>query len=82
MIRGTVEIDQARCKGCDLCTVFCPQDVLVLDQHTLNAKGYHPAMLVEDDNVCTGCAICALVCPDVCITVYRESRRSRQTATA
>lgn len=80
MKRGTVTIDQSRCKGCDLCTLFCPQDVLTLDPNTLNAKGYHPAMLVEDEKQCTGCAVCAVVCPDVCITVYRE-RRSVRAAT-
>ena len=72
MIHGTVLIDQQRCKGCDLCTTVCPQDVLTLDMQTLNAKGYHPAMLVEDGSHCTGCTICALICPDVCITVLRE----------
>jgi 2-oxoglutarate ferredoxin oxidoreductase subunit delta len=38
----------------------------------LNAKGFHPAELLEVAGRCTGCAICAVVCPDVCITVYRE----------
>lgn len=75
MIQGTVIIDQERCKGCDLCTRFCPQDVLHLDLTHLNAKGYHPAMLDESVKHCTGCAVCAVICPDVCITVLREVRR-------
>lgn len=78
MIKGTVFIDEDRCKGCDLCTIVCPQDVLTLDEHQLNAKGYHPAILVEtDDKHCTGCTICAVICPDVCITVLREPKKSR-----
>lgn len=81
MIHGTIIVDADRCKGCDLCTMVCPQDVLHLDPHTLNAKGYHPAKLTEtDDKQCTGCALCAVICPDVCITVLREPRPQRVTA--
>ncbi len=81
MAKGTVFIDQERCKGCGLCLPVCPQDVLALDQSILNAKGYHPAVLVDPDDRCTGCAICTVICPDVCITVYREVRtKSRAVA--
>lgn len=69
MLKGTVVLDQARCKGCMLCVEFCPQHALSIDNTTLNAKGYHPAVLSSDD--CTGCNVCGLICPDVCFTVYR-----------
>jgi 2-oxoglutarate ferredoxin oxidoreductase subunit delta len=72
MVRGTILIDHERCKGCELCSAFCPQQVIALDETVLNAKGYHPAMLSDPDSACTGCGICAVICPDVCITVYRE----------
>ncbi len=73
MAYGTILVDTDRCKGCNLCTTVCPQDVLQLDANRLNAKGYHPAVLVEAEGKhCTGCAICAVICPDVCITVLRE----------
>lgn len=75
MIRGTVFIDSERCKGCNLCTIVCPQDILTLDSQSINAKGYHPAILVENGNQCTGCTICAVICPDVCITVLREPNK-------
>jgi len=74
MAKGTIFINQERCKGCDLCTAACPQDILILDPNVLNAKGYHPAALNDPHGQCTGCAICAVACPDVCITVYRETR--------
>lgn len=74
MARGTIYIDQNRCKGCILCTTACPQSVIVMDNDTLNGKGYHPALLADPDDKCTGCAICAVICPDACITVYREMR--------
>ncbi len=71
MAHGRIIIDQDRCKGCELCTTVCPQNVIVMDESVLNAKGYHPAAFV-DNGECTGCAVCAVICPDVCITVYRE----------
>ncbi len=74
MTRGTINIDQERCKGCELCTSVCPQHVIAIDQSLLNSKGFHPAHLTEDG--CTGCAVCAVICPDVCITVYREAHRA------
>lgn len=82
MARGTIFIDQNRCKGCLLCTTACPQKVMALSEDVLNALGYHPAMLADPDNKCTGCAICAAICPDVCITVYREIRTPGQAVEA
>lgn len=79
---GTVIVDQGRCKGCGLCVTVCPQDVLALEEDTLNAKGYHPAVLVDPENKCTGCSVCAIICPDVAITVFRETRPRRQRAAA
>jgi 2-oxoglutarate ferredoxin oxidoreductase subunit delta len=74
MSKGTILIDQERCKGCALCPTVCPKDAISMNHDVLNAKGYHPAMLLNAD-VCTGCAICAVICPDVCITVYRAPKR-------
>ena len=74
MAKGTITIDQDRCKGCGLCVTVCPQDVIVMDQVHLNAKGYYPASLADPDQGCTGCAICAVICPDTCIAVFRETR--------
>ena len=79
MARGTIFIDQERCKGCALCTTVCPQAVLRTDNAYLNDKGYHPAVLVDPDEKCTGCAVCAVICPDVCITVFRAPPVKRQT---
>ncbi len=83
MAKGTVYIDQDRCKGCELCTTVCPQNVLAMADF-LNSKGYHPATLVDPEGKCTGCAVCAVICPDVCITVYREpvQKRRRTAVTA
>jgi len=69
-IRGTIEVDELLCKGCELCAAACPQDVIELAER-LNAKGYHPAALKAEG--CTGCGICAIVCPEAAIAVYREA---------
>ena len=70
IINGAVVIDINRCKGCDLCVVACPADVLELQPKEVNDRGYHYAYDKNPD-ACIGCASCAAVCPDGCFTVYR-----------
>jgi len=72
MAKGRIEINEANCKGCTLCTIACPQDVIQMAVDHLTARGYFPAQLVDPEGKCTGCALCAVACPDVCITVYRQ----------
>ena len=74
-VRGRVVVSELYCKGCELCIGACPQNSLKLSAERMTAKGYHPAVLVNDS--CTGCGICAIVCPEAAITVYREALRSR-----
>ena len=69
-MKGATVVDIERCRGCGLCVVACPLDVLALTTKEVNRKGYNFAHEVLADT-CTGCASCATVCPDGCITVYR-----------
>ena len=59
-----------RCKGCGLCVNACPKKILVLAQDKINAKGHHPAEIIDQEK-CIACAFCATMCPDCVITVER-----------
>ncbi len=71
MAKGHIEVDEAKCKGCALCTTVCPYEVLRLADH-FNARGYRPVRQVDPDEQCTGCMLCAMICPDAVITVFRQ----------
>lgn len=62
-------VDTVTCKGCSLCVVACPTDVIRLAEE-VNGKGYNFAYMFKPE-ACIGCANCAMVCPDSCITVYK-----------
>ena len=72
MAKGRITIREENCKGCTLCKIACPQDVIEMVTDHINVKGYYPAALVDPEGKCTGCALCAVACPDICITVYRQ----------
>ena len=66
-LKGRIVVNEAYCKGCEMCVAACPQGV------------YHPAELVEEG--CTGCVVCAVVCPEAAITVFREASHVKQPVT-
>ncbi|HEX2913422.1 MAG TPA: ferredoxin family protein [Chloroflexia bacterium] len=76
-MRGTIKIDENRCKGCELCTSVCPKDLISMATY-FTPRGYHPATLVDPQGACTGCLLCSTICPDAAITVYREADRRKK----
>lgn len=81
-MRGTIVIDNNRCKGCELCTLVCPKNVISMADH-FTPRGYRPAQLIDPGGLCTGCLLCSTICPDVAITVYRATvGRQRPVANA
>ncbi|MFO8033043.1 MAG: 4Fe-4S dicluster domain-containing protein [Desulfohalobiaceae bacterium] len=71
---GRVEIRRERCKGCLLCTLVCPEEILVQSQE-LNSQGYKVVQVVAGkEQECKGCAFCAEICPDCVLTVYRKPK--------
>ena len=69
-VKGAIVVDIENCKGCEVCSVACPTQVIVMAKE-VNGKGYHYSYM-ENPEACTGCTSCALVCPDSVITVYRK----------
>ncbi len=64
---GQVYVVQERCKGCEFCWEFCPEDVLEQSDER-NEKGYYYPR-VKDDKIgaCTDCGMCTEICPEYCI---------------
>lgn len=69
MVRVT--INESLCKGCGLCVRACPKKIIELSKTKINAKGYHPAEVVNME-ACIGCTSCARTCPDVVIRIEKD----------
>lgn len=68
-MKGYIEVDTDRCKGCGLCVEACPRHCIGISSK-VNRKGYCYAEQTVAE-VCSGCTACGIICPDGCITVYR-----------
>lgn len=64
-----IEFREERCKGCGLCVMACPKNLISVDSK-INRSGYHVACIGEQER-CTGCSLCAEMCPDMVITVFK-----------
>ncbi len=67
-----VTFREERCKGCELCVTACPKGIIKISEDRLNAKGFRPAE-ITDQEACIGCAFCATICPDVVIEVEKDA---------
>lgn len=70
MGKGKPEIDRERCKGCELCTMVCPEAILRMAEG-FNHKGYRYSECFAPER-CTACMSCAIICPDAAIRVWRR----------
>jgi 2-oxoglutarate/2-oxoacid ferredoxin oxidoreductase subunit beta len=66
-----IEIDEARCKGCERCIVACPRDLIHFSRD-LNDRGYDYVVYDGDPSLCTGCTLCAVACPDQGIEIWNH----------
>ncbi|MDQ7833712.1 MAG: 4Fe-4S dicluster domain-containing protein [Desulfovibrionaceae bacterium] len=77
-----IVIDEERCKGCLLCTLACPKEIVVQSSR-FNQQGYKVVEVKPgEESKCTGCASCAMVCPDVCITVWKTAKPKKSKEAA
>ncbi len=60
------------CKGCGICTEFCPQKILVMGEQ-MNSYGYQ-VVEMTDITACRGCLRCSLMCPDIVFTFARKEK--------
>ena len=66
-----IEIDGNLCKGCEICSDFCPKGVLSAS-NVINSRGYYPPEAVKREE-CTGCKLCELLCPELAILITKET---------
>ena len=65
-----ITVNEKLCKGCNLCTEFCPLKVYEQSKK-LNEKGIYVPIPVNAEK-CKKCGLCALMCPDQAIKVDDE----------
>jgi NAD-dependent dihydropyrimidine dehydrogenase PreA subunit len=77
--RGDVQIAAHLCKGCGLCVVACPPQVLAPSRF-LNRQGYYA--IAYSGSGCTGCGICFYVCPEPGAITVRVRKSEKEEAEA
>jgi len=65
-----IKVDKELCKGCNICTEFCPFKVYEQSKKP-NKKGVR-LPTPKHEEMCTKCNLCALMCPDQAIRVKDE----------
>ena len=66
--KAEVIVNEAWCKGCEICVDICPRDVLIMQDFV--------AKVVQIDQ-CTGCMMCELLCPDFAIVVHPQEKSKK-----
>jgi len=71
--RFTLTVDRALCRGCQICALACPKQVMArIPQADVDGRAVAP--LVDlDEKKCDFCGICALACPFSAITVTAKA---------
>lgn len=65
-----IDINEAWCKGCEICVEVCPREVLAMQDFV--------ARVVKLEE-CTGCMLCEQLCPDFAIVIHAP-KKSKKTA--
>lgn len=75
--RGDIQIAAHLCKGCCLCVVACPPQVLSQSRF-LNRQGYYAVSY--SGSGCSGCGICFYVCPEPGAITVRVRKDEKEPA--
>ena len=74
-----VHVNDALCKGCNLCVEFCPRRVFEPSSE-VGRRGYFIPVTARAAE-CTGCMFCEHLCPELAITIVADkSRRADRQA--
>ncbi len=65
-----IKVDKELCKGCNICTEFCPRKVYEESEEP-NKKGVRLPTPKHEEK-CTKCNLCVLMCPDQAIHVEEK----------
>lgn len=65
-----IYIDEALCKGCDICIELCGENVFIKCEQ-INSRGYYIPVPAAMDK-CTGCMICELICPELAVIIEKS----------
>ena len=74
-----VFIIKERCKECDFCIIYCPEEILEKSDE-INERGYHPPRLKKgktfDD--CAECHYCELICPEFAMYIIVPENEEKE----
>ena len=84
-LKTKLNINKKKCKGCELCVINCPNNILKMSEE-INSKGHHYVQELKKSEEkpyikdCTGCGLCFQMCPDLVITIneYKENPKSKK----
>ena len=74
-----VYIIKERCKECEWCIIYCPEQILE-KSNEINVKGYHPPKLIDGKSFddCAECHFCELICPEFAIYVVKPEEEEEE----
>jgi len=72
----TIIIHEHYCKGCEICSLVCPKEVLEM---VLAPDRWEGAIAkVANIETCNACMLCEYECPDFAIEVYSVKKEAKK----
>ena len=61
-------INSEQCDGCKICLLFCPKELMEIDENNFNSRMIHYAKITRPED-CVGCKQCERLCPTASLFV-------------